>query len=88
MLLILLPAGLNLDEGPHQYPLPGSAAASALGGVCLGKFSPQRGQAVLLARSISEHQHPPPTQWVEAGPRTHGCFYFYIQTRLPAAPGA
>ena len=35
------PAGLNLDGGPHQYPLPGSAAASALQEVWVN-FLPNR----------------------------------------------
>lgn len=85
MLLILLPAGLNLDEGPHQYPCP-DQQQPPLSEVCLGKFSPQQGQAVLLARSISEHQHPPHT--VDGGRPTHTRVFLFCQTRLPAAPGA
>lgn len=72
------PAGLNLDGGPHQYPLPGSAAASALREVCLGKFSPKRGQAVPLARSISEHQHSAPASVGGGGQPTQTRVFLFL----------
>ena len=82
------PAGLNLDGGPHQYPLPGSAAASALREVCLGKFSPKRGQAVPLARSISKHQHWAPASVGGGGQPTQTRVFLFLHpnTACPQPP--
>ena len=76
------PTGLNLEGGPQEHPLRGSAVASTLREVGLGKFSPEGGQAVRLARSISEHQ--PPTPVGGGGQPTQTRVFLFLHPNTPA----